>query len=222
VPGLSILEEDEIAAIEPFLLKEVVEFKPEHLAGWPAISYDRPLAEASLKAREKVAVRVRRRLSVSIEPGQEKRSIQSSAGKWSGGTFKNVLLPLWVGTYQFHGKDYHLLVNGQTGKVAGAKPRDDVKVAMVALGALLPAGAVRAGDLLVVDKCRMNANSALQNPHLEGDSFTWESGPLGILLLHGFTATTAEVRPLAKLLHQDGYTVSGPLLPGFGTTPYGG
>jgi DNA-directed RNA polymerase subunit RPC12/RpoP len=137
VPGLSILEEDEIVAIEPFLLKEVVEFKPEHLAGWPAISYDRPLAEASLKAREKVAARVRRRLSVSIEPGQEKRSIQSSAGKWSGGTFKNVLLPLWVGTYQFHGKDYHLLVNGQTGKVAGAKPHDDVKVAMVALGALL-------------------------------------------------------------------------------------
>jgi carboxylesterase len=65
----------------------------------------------------------------------------------------------------------------------------------------------------------MNANSALQNPHLEGDPFIWEGGPLGILLLHGFTATTAEVRPLAKLLHQDGYTVSGPLLPGFGTTP---
>jgi hypothetical protein len=48
-----------------------------------------------------------------------------------------VLLPLWVGTYQFHGKNYHLLVNGQTGKVAGAKPRDDLKVTMVVLGGLL-------------------------------------------------------------------------------------
>lgn len=65
----------------------------------------------------------------------------------------------------------------------------------------------------------MKGKLALQNPHLEGDTFTWEGGPFGILLLHGFTATTAEVRPLAKLLHQDGYTVSGPLLPGFGTTP---
>jgi DNA-directed RNA polymerase subunit RPC12/RpoP len=137
VPGLGILEEDEISAIEPFLLKEVIEFKPEHLAGWPAINYDRPLAEASLKAREKITARVRRRLSISIEPGREKRDIRIAAGRWSGTTFKNVLLPLWVGTYRFHGKAYHLLVNGQTGKVAGAKPRDNLKIAMVALGALL-------------------------------------------------------------------------------------
>jgi ribosomal protein S27E len=137
VPGLSILEEDEITAIEPFLLKEVVEFKPEHLAGWPAINYDLPLAEASLKAREIVSARVRRRLSISIEPGREKRHVRSAAGRWSGGTFKNLLLPLWVGTYRFQGKAYHLLVNGQTGKVAGAKPRDGLKVAMIALGSLL-------------------------------------------------------------------------------------
>jgi carboxylesterase len=61
--------------------------------------------------------------------------------------------------------------------------------------------------------------SALQNPHLAGGSFSWDAGPTGVLLLHGFTATTSEVRPLASLLHARGYTVSGPLLPGFGTTP---
>lgn len=61
--------------------------------------------------------------------------------------------------------------------------------------------------------------SSLVNAHLEGDSFFWEGGPSGVLLLHGFTATTAEVRPLAKVLHQKGYTVAGPLLPGHGTTP---
>lgn len=58
-----------------------------------------------------------------------------------------------------------------------------------------------------------------QNPHLEGDSFLWESGPTGVLLIHGFTATTAEVRPLARHLHEAGYTVAGPLLPGHGSTP---
>jgi len=65
----------------------------------------------------------------------------------------------------------------------------------------------------------MKTIDTLQNPHLEGGSFTWEGGPTGVLLLHGFGATTAEVRPLAQLLHRAGYTVSGPLLPGFGTTP---
>lgn len=63
-----------------------------------------------------------------------------------------------------------------------------------------------------------NSDSIL-NPHLAGGSFLWEGGDIGVLLSHGFTATTAEVRPLGKVLHQHGYTVAGPLLPGHGTRP---
>lgn len=62
-------------------------------------------------------------------------------------------------------------------------------------------------------------NPALHNPQLEGDSFFWEGGPIGVLLSHGFSATTAEVRLLARILNDHGYTVAGPLLPGHGTTP---
>lgn len=58
-----------------------------------------------------------------------------------------------------------------------------------------------------------------QNPHLEGDAFFWEGGADGVLLCHGFTATSAEVRPLARCLHEAGYTVGGPLLPGHGSNP---
>ena len=61
--------------------------------------------------------------------------------------------------------------------------------------------------------------SFILNPELEGESFFWKSGETGVLLLHGLTATTAEVRPLAKRLLNEGYTVSGILLPGHGTTP---
>jgi carboxylesterase len=65
----------------------------------------------------------------------------------------------------------------------------------------------------------MKNNQTLVNTHLEGGSFFWEAGETGILLCHGYTATTAEVRPLAQALHERGYTVSGPLLPGHGTKP---
>ena len=65
----------------------------------------------------------------------------------------------------------------------------------------------------------MNSKFALHNPHLAGDSFCWEGGPVGVLLAHGYTATTAEVRLLGRCLHEEGYTVAGPLLPGHGTTP---
>ncbi len=65
----------------------------------------------------------------------------------------------------------------------------------------------------------MTPTLLLRNPHLEGTPFYWESGPVGVLLCHGFTATTAEVRLLAGSLHEQGYSVAGPLLPGHGTTP---
>lgn len=57
------------------------------------------------------------------------------------------------------------------------------------------------------------------NPHLDGSTFSWVAGPVGVLICHGFTATTAELRPLAGVLHQHGYTVAAPLLPGHGTIP---
>lgn len=64
-----------------------------------------------------------------------------------------------------------------------------------------------------------------ENPQLDGGSFYLK--PLapdqptdtGILLFHGFTSTTIEVRPLAEYLQKSGYTVMAPLLPGHGTKP---
>jgi len=65
----------------------------------------------------------------------------------------------------------------------------------------------------------MTNNEFIRNPHLDGDDFYWLGNQTGILLIHGFNATTAEVRPLAEKLHAAGYTTAGPLLPGHGTHP---
>jgi carboxylesterase len=58
-----------------------------------------------------------------------------------------------------------------------------------------------------------------QNPDLDGRSFFLDGSATAVLLLHGFTATTVEVRPLAEYLHRHGLSVSAPLLPGHGTVP---
>jgi carboxylesterase len=64
-----------------------------------------------------------------------------------------------------------------------------------------------------------NATQFMKNPHLPGGDFFWEGNETGFLMIHGFTATTAEVRPMAEMLHEAGYTVMAPLLPGHGTHP---
>ena len=54
---------------------------------------------------------------------------------------------------------------------------------------------------------------------MNGDSINHSGSDVGVLLLHGFTATTIEVGKLADLFINDGFTVSAPLLPGHNTTP---
>jgi carboxylesterase len=56
---------------------------------------------------------------------------------------------------------------------------------------------------------------AMDNPLAA--SFLMEGGRRGVLLLHGFTGTPAQMRPLGAALHRDGRTVLCPLLPGHGT-----
>lgn len=53
----------------------------------------------------------------------------------------------------------------------------------------------------------------------ENDPFFLSGGPVGCLLIHGFTATPWEMRFLGERLHAAGYTVSGVRLAGHGTSP---
>ncbi len=52
------------------------------------------------------------------------------------------------------------------------------------------------------------------------DPFYYQgNNKIGLLLIHGFTGTPAEMKLLGKYLHQHGYTVYAPLLTGHGKTP---
>ncbi len=58
-----------------------------------------------------------------------------------------------------------------------------------------------------------------QHTHLDPAPFVLEGGPVGVLLIHGFTGAPPELRPLGEHLQSRGLTVMAPLLPGHGTRP---
>jgi hypothetical protein len=139
LPGLKAQSREEIKKIEPFNLKDLVGFEPQLLAGWPAITYDIPLGQASLQARETVMRRLRPNLYGRVAGGREMRRLDSGAPNWLAVTYKLVLLPLWVGIYTYQGQERRVLINGQTGKVSGARPRNYFKLLEVSLAAILAA-----------------------------------------------------------------------------------
>lgn len=122
---------------QPYDWDKLVEYKPEYLAGWPASTYDIPLAQASLDARERMVASAKKQLYYKAAPGKEVRDLQVSGADFEGVTYKQVLLPVWIASYVYRKKRYPLLINGQTGKVAGDKPTDSVKVATVVLMAVI-------------------------------------------------------------------------------------
>jgi len=70
----------------------------------------------------------------------------------------------------------------------------------------------------IIGESKGMTTGEIQNPQLDSSPFLFEGGPSGVLLLHGFTATPVEVKLVGQYLHERGCTVSGPLLPGHGTT----
>lgn len=58
-----------------------------------------------------------------------------------------------------------------------------------------------------------------QPSHLDPSTYAADGGPVGVLLVHGYTGSVAETRPMGEYLAGQGLTVRCPLLSGHGTTP---
>jgi DNA-directed RNA polymerase subunit RPC12/RpoP len=112
--GSYSLTEKIARGLEPFKTQELVLFRPEFLAGWPAEVSQLSLADASIRARERMMVSMRDEFPLNASITEVSMGLMS---------YKHVLLPVWAGAYGYDGHLYTFAVNGQTGRVTGAAPR---------------------------------------------------------------------------------------------------
>jgi hypothetical protein len=69
-------------------------------------------------------------------PGDTYRSLVIHP-TFSAQTFKHILVPLWLLTYTYGAKVFHVLVNGASGRMAGEYPKSFWKVAFLVLGIII-------------------------------------------------------------------------------------
>ena len=132
-PGSRALPAQLLSAVGPFDLEKLLRYQPGFLAGWPAGTYDISLAQASLDARAAIVQDATKKLWTKALPGKAISKMNLTRPEYSGQTFQLLLLPVYVGTYTYRGRTYHVLANGQNGKVAGDRPADTVKVLLMIL-----------------------------------------------------------------------------------------
>ena len=66
-------------------------------------------------------------LCAALVPGDTHRNLRIEP-EYSEQTFKHILVPLWLLTYDYGTQNYQVAVNGYTGKIAGNYPKSFWKI----------------------------------------------------------------------------------------------
>jgi predicted RNA-binding Zn-ribbon protein involved in translation (DUF1610 family) len=122
--------------INDFNLDALTPYDAQYLAGIQAQAYEVSMEEAWANARQ-----------LMREDTREKCRAQTSTNKvrnfsmqldFQDESWRYILLPVYINTYYFENKPFQLLVNGQTGAIAGQRPADWRKIAWLSAGLILP------------------------------------------------------------------------------------
>ena len=123
------LEDGEMAKLEPFNFNELKTFYMPYLAGFDSSSYDFDDKELSPTAKNKVRDYVkdyaRGAVSVYTTVNLESQVVNFN---WEEEEF--IFVPIWFVDYNYRGKVYKFMMNGQNGRIAGTPPTSMKKVGL--------------------------------------------------------------------------------------------
>jgi hypothetical protein len=141
VPASRGVQPEMLRKVEPFpTTSELVAYNAGYLSGWVVERYQIDLIAAAKDARSKMDQKMYG-LCASQVPGDTHRNLQVNSN-YSGQTFKHVLVPIWLLTYNYGATNFQVVINGFTGVIAGKYPKSWVKIFFAVLAGLAIAGII--------------------------------------------------------------------------------
>ena len=138
VPASKGVQEQTLRRIEPFPTKELTPYNAGFLSGWVVERYQIDLVAAAQKSREQMNAELEQ-MCASQVPGDTHRNLQVEAD-YSNQTFKHILVPIWLLSYNYGTKAFQVAINGYTGTIAGKYPKSWIKITLAVLLGLALAG----------------------------------------------------------------------------------
>lgn len=135
VPGTHGVHAALLKAIEPWPTRDLVPYDTAYLSGFIVEHYQVVLVDAARRSREAMTEKLRALCARQI-PGDTYRNLRIRP-EWSGETFKHILVPVWLLTYNYGAKSFQVVANGYTGKIAGEYPKSAWKIALATLAVIL-------------------------------------------------------------------------------------
>ena len=123
VDGSSKMADLLMESLEPFDLRDAVDFQTAYLAGYLADKYD-VTAEASMARANQRIKRSTEAAFANTVTGYSSVMNEASSLRLHSGKARYALYPVWVLNTTWNGNQYTFAMNGQTGKFVGDLPVD--------------------------------------------------------------------------------------------------
>ncbi len=131
ISATTAVPEARLNKLQPWDLNALAGYEPAYLAGFRAQRYQIELAAGFERAKQIIAREIES--SVRRDIGGDEQRVSSVNTVYSNIFFLHLLLPVWIGAYQFQNKVYHVVVNARTGDVEGERPYSAVKIAALVM-----------------------------------------------------------------------------------------
>ena len=120
----------------PFQMQDLTPYSPDYLAGWQAQNYNIALTDAWLTAKDKMRSQAQTTCRSQIHSSHIRNF--SVTIDFSDEAWRYILLPVYLAAYKHENRVFQVMVNGQTGTVAGQKPVAWWKIWVAIVAMLLP------------------------------------------------------------------------------------
>ncbi len=131
VAGTRGIPLDLLRKVEPFPTGDLVPYDTAFLSGHVVEHYQVVLLEAAKASEDQMHARLEELCAAEV-PGDTSRNLRIHP-EYAGRTFKHILVPVYLLSYNYGRKAFQVLVNGYTGAIAGRHPYSLWKIAALVI-----------------------------------------------------------------------------------------
>ena len=117
--------------------QNISSFSPDYMSGYCSEIYTVDLDDAHREAINKMENEMRSLCESDVLRRYDRVRGLSMNSSYQNETYKHVLLPVYSTAYYYKDKEYHVLINGQSGVIVGEYPKSAFKIAAIVVAILV-------------------------------------------------------------------------------------